>query len=199
MASAPARSPACDLAAHQVARRLLVERVERQPAARPADRRGGVGAAAASRASADGEPLGVLVAGLEHPVVVEVGEQRAAVQRDRGLEPPGGTCASNSARSVSQRRPMRSRPATSASSAPSARRSAQAALRSEARALESRTSGQKRAATAPRGCSPGCSASQPSRLQARRLAGATTATAVDLGLQLPEEPHMQHRPTLHPL
>ena len=32
----------------------------------------------------------MLVARLQHPVVVEVGEQRPAVQRDRGLEPPGG-------------------------------------------------------------------------------------------------------------
>ena len=50
-------------------------------------------AAAASRDSAEpsrAEPLGVLVARLQHPVVVEAGERRPAVQHDRSLEPSGG-------------------------------------------------------------------------------------------------------------
>ena len=37
-------------------------------------------------------------------------------------------------------------------------------LRNEARALESRTSGQKRAATDPRACSPGCRAASTAAL-----------------------------------
>ena len=74
--------------------------------------------------------------------------------------------ASRTSTHVSGARPTRSRVATSASS-PSERRRAQSALRRLARALSSRTSGQKTDATAGRGWGPGRSASHASSARGR--------------------------------
>ena len=127
------------------------------------------------------EALAVLVARLEHPLVVEAGQERALAERERLLERPSARrrSASRTSTHVSGASPTRSRVATSASS-PSERRSAQSALRRLARALSSSTSGQKREATAARGWGPGWSASQASRDarppgRERRLSPSTSA------------------------
>ena len=74
-------------------------------------------------------------------------------------------------------RPTRSRVATSTSAAgPSSWRSAHIALRRLPRALLSSTSGQKRAARSPRGCSPGCSANHASSDHVRRPSVATVSS-----------------------
>ena len=103
----------------------------------------------------------MLVGGLQRPGVVEVGEQLAAAERHGLLEAVLRHALANSAwsthRPVPAARPTRSRVVTSTAlpADPSERRSAHSALRMLWRALGSRTSGQKRAATRARGCIPG--------------------------------------------
>ena len=75
-------------APHEVARGRLVERVDGEPAPRPDHRRGGRGGARGEARERCGEPLGVRVARLQHPVLVEVGQQRSRGQLDRRLELP---------------------------------------------------------------------------------------------------------------
>ena len=162
---------------HEVAGRRLVERIELEPPPRVPDRerRRGRLPLRAARGRRSAWP-----SGGRAPRAPSPGRDRRGAARGTARRRPRGRRAarssSSSCRSVVHRRPTRSLPATrkSAPSGPSARRSAQAALRSEARALASSTSGQKRAASAPRGCSPGCSASQASSSQARLLAGCST-------------------------
>ena len=71
---------------HEVPRDLLRERIEREPPAAPVDRLGpaafGLGLARQS-GEHGGELALVLLARLEHPVVVEVAEQPAAAEIDR--------------------------------------------------------------------------------------------------------------------
>jgi hypothetical protein len=71
---------------HEIAGGGLVERVERQPAARVVDGglRGGCGLGQPRQHRR--QPVRVLVARLEHPALVQVGQQRAGAQGDRLLE-----------------------------------------------------------------------------------------------------------------
>ena len=177
---------------HQVTRGVLVERVEREPAPRPADSvvRGGGGRRELCQHRA--EPLGVLVARLQHPVIVEVGEQRPAVQRDRGLEPPGGdvrvelgqvglaaqrdTVAARDQRVVAGERPPQL-----------PQRAAQRGARAGVEHVGPEARGD-RAARVLAGMQREPRQQRPGAAAGRRGDGG----AVDLGLQLAEELHSQH-------
>jgi hypothetical protein len=119
-----------------------------------------------------GERAGVLVARLVDPLVLDAGDQWPAAEGDGLLEPAGGAEPPELGVVGPQRVRVEAdalaggdqRPAAG----PRSRRSVQTALRRLARALLSSTSGQKRAARSPRGCGPGCSASQPSSDHVRR-------------------------------
>lgn len=124
--------------------------------------------------------LAALLARLVRPFVLETGQELARAELECflelpvGLEPVGLRDVDPDALAT----PTRSRDATSAPFAcsPSCRRSDQSALRRLARALSSRTSGQKRDATAERACSPGFRASQASSAVARSNAGDVQST-----------------------
>ena len=132
----------------------------------------------------------MLVAGVQHPVLVEVGEQRAADSATACSARPAAQWASNGEVGLAAQREAVA-PGHERLAAPSARRSSHSALRSEARALASSTSGQKRAATAARvlaGMQREPGRAGPGAAAGRRDDGG----AVGLGLQLPEEAHAQH-------
>ena len=113
----------------------------------------------------DDEPVAVLVLCVQHPFVREVGQQGTRGERDRlASDAPSPTASARSNRSTStsrgrsgaiptlERSPARYTSPPAASSAP---RTLHRALRSDARALVSSTSGQKRAARRARGWRPG--------------------------------------------
>lgn len=98
---------------------------------------------------------------LRLPRPLDRAQERTALECQCAAEPPGGHRGKNSRRSVhdfpSSTKPIVSRVASrrSSASSPSARRSAQAALRKLPRAHVSRTSGHMAAATSERGSAPG--------------------------------------------
>ena len=73
-------------ALHEVARRRLVERIELQAPAGVRDGELGRGRTQRQPCKERAQPRGLAVALLQHPVLIEVGEQRTAVQGRRRLE-----------------------------------------------------------------------------------------------------------------
>ena len=177
---------------HQPARGLLRQRVRADVLAGPAECDVAARGLRQPRQQR-GDVLAVLVAERDRPVAVQ---PRGAPRPCTARAPPRPAASARPARRPTPRASATvSRSATTTS--PSSRRSSCSAVRSDARALDSSTSGQKRDASSSRGCAPGCNASHASSSRAGRPAGVRTV-AVGLDAELPEEPHAQHARSLPP-
>ena len=163
--------------AHEPAVRLLAQRIERDLGTRAAygfGRVAGRSPPLRERFERLEDALAVGVARPGGPILLQAGQQLAVAERERVGGAAGGHQRFEG-EGVHRRpasgpgRPSRVAIRCASAPGPSARRSAHTALRRLARALVSSTSGQKRAASVPRSCPPGCKR-EPGEQRPRALA-----------------------------
>jgi hypothetical protein len=183
---------------HDVARRGLVQRVELEATPRVGDGELGRRRITGEPHEDVGEPGGLPVARFEHPVGVEVLEQRAAVRRGRGLQRPltHQPLGLLQVRRAAQPEALTRRDERSGT------------LRSEGAAQRPGGAAQGRPGARVEDVGPEAGGERPawmvSRMQGepgQQLPRATAcgrldAPSMDLRLQRPEEPHVEHVPIL---
>ena len=180
---------------HEIARRRLVQRVELQASRRVRDRQlRGRGLLGARRARIALSRDRLAVALLQHPVLVEVGEQRAAVQRRGRLQ---GTAVDEGVELLevgAQCSATRSRPATSASAPSGAERPAQRPRRAAQRGPGARVQhvGPEARGEGTAWVLAGMQREPGEQLPRAAARGLLDGAAVDVRLQRAEQPHPEH-------
>ena len=157
--------------AHERTMRLLAERIELGAPASERQRLPGIGRGIRRRGQQRVERVGVRVARLQHPLVLQAGEQLAAAAREGRVDVARRRGGLEHAHVDHDRRPEADRIAGGDEVVADGRAQPHAAWRRLWRALSSRTSGRSLPASASRACRPGCSASQPARSRERRDGG----------------------------